>query len=709
MQMNQPIRAGRLILTLAALILCALNSSASFTYTYEGSTLSYSTIDSYAVQCTGKWNLAEDLIIPEEVTDEEGQTYKVTKIGNQAFYNCTSLASVTIPNSVTEIGGGAFKRCSLLTSVTIPNSVTKIGIEAFYGCSSLTSVTIPNSVTEIGYYAFSHCTNLTAVYISDLTAWCNISFGGYDANPLFYAHNLYLNGNLITDLVIPNSITVINDYAFEGYSSLTSVTIPNSVTEIGYNAFRDCSSLTSVIIPNSVTKIGRYAFSDCSSLTFITIGDSVTKIDGDAFSGCDKLIAVYISDLTAWCNISFESSYSNPVCYAHILYLNGNLLTDLVIPDSITIINDYAFYDCASLTSVTIPNSVTKIGDYAFRNCSSLTSVTIPNSVTEIGDAAFSGCDKLIAVYISDLTAWCNISFESSYSNPACYAHTLYLNGNLLTDLVIPDSITIINDYAFYDCASMTSVTIPNSVTKIGKSTFEGCHSLTSVTIPNSVTEIGIEAFRRCTSLTSVDIPNSVTEIGNNAFEECTSLTSVDIPNSITEIDKEAFQGCSSLTFVTIPNSVTKIGEKAFEYCYSLKEITLPESVTEIGSDAFRQSGLTELTVLNPIPPTVDNDYAFSNPENIALYVPEGSVDFYRLREPWSRFKSINAVDTAIEGVEVEADVAVSVCGAEIVVPEGSKIFDLKGRAMRATKLPAGVYIVRTPSGKTVKVTIAHP
>ena len=604
MQMNQPIRAGRLILTLAALILCALNSSAQvFTYTYEGSTLSYSTIDSYAVQCTGKWNLAEDLIIPEEVTDEEGQTYKVTKIGNQAFYNCTSLASVTIPNSVTEIGGGAFKRCSLLTSVTIPNSVTKIGIEAFYGCSSLTSVTIPNSVTEIGYYAFSHCTNLTAVYISDLTAWCNISFGGYDANPLFYAHNLYLNGNLITDLVIPNSITVINDYAFEGYSSLTSVTIPNSVTEIGYNAFRDCSSLTSVIIPNSVTKIGRYAFSDCSSLTFITIGDSVTKIDGDAFSGCDKLIAVYISDLTAWCNISFESSYSNPVCYAHILYLNGNLLTDLVIPDSIT----------------------------------------------------------------------------------------------------------IINDYAFYDCASMTSVTIPNSVTKIGKSTFEGCPSLTSVNIPNSVTEIGIEAFRRCTSLTSVDIPNSVTEIGNNAFEECTSLTSVDIPNSITEIDKEAFQGCSSLTFVTIPNSVTKIGEKAFEYCYSLKEITLPESVTEIGSDAFRQSGLTELTVLNPIPPTVDNDYAFSNPENIALYVPEGSVDFYRLREPWSRFKSINAVDTAIEEVEVEADVAVSVCGAEIVVPEGSKIFDLKGRAMRATKLPAGVYIVRTPSGKTVKVTIARP
>ena len=501
MQMKQPIRAGRLILTLAALILCALNSSAQvFTYTYEGSTIEYSIINnsegSYTVQCTGVWDTAKDLIIPEEVTDKEGQTYKVTGIGNRAFYNRSSL-TVTIPNSVTEIGFDAFCNCLSLTAITIPNSVIKIGSSAFERCSSLTSVTIPNSVTKIDNSTFSGC------------------------------------------------------------SSLTSVTIGNSVTEIGQDAFRDCSSLTSVTIPNSVTKIGDSAFSGCSSLTSVTIPNSVTEI--------------------------------------------GN----------------YTFYDCSSLPSVAIPNSVTKIGDGAFYVCTSLASVTIPNSVTEIGDSAFGGCNKLTAVYISDITAWCNISFGAYSANPLVYSHNLYLNGNLITDLIIPDSVTRISDYAFWECSSLTSVTIPNSVTEIGSS--------------------------------------------------------------------------------------------AFYVCINLKELTLPESVTEIGSDAFRQSGLTELTVLNPIPPTVDNDYAFSNPENIALYVPEGSVDFYRLREPWSRFKSINAVDTAIEGVEVEADVAVSVCGAEIVAPEGSKIFDLKGRAMRATKLPAGVYIVRTPSGKTVKVTIAHP
>ena len=325
----------------------------------------------------------------------------------------------------------------------------------------------------------------------------------------------------------------------------------------------------------------------------------------------------------------------------------------------VTTISKEAFNRCTSLTSVTIPNSVTKIGDNAFYICRSLTSVTIPNSVTEIGDAAFYGCYKITAVYISDLTAWCNISFSSYDANPIHYAHNLYLNGNLITKLVIPDS-----------------------VTKIAMGVFQGCSSLISVTIPNSVTEIG-----------------------EDAFSGCTSLTSVTIPNSVTEISRSTFSGCSSLTSVTIPNSVTKIGSSAFYNCSSLKVITLPESVSKIGSRAFVVPELRELTVLNPNPPTVD-DYAFYNTGEIALYVPAESVNLYRQTDPWYRF-GINAVDTAIEGVEVEADVAVSVCGAEIVAPEGSVIFDLKGRAMRATKLPAGVYIVHTPSGKTVKVTIA--
>ena len=242
----------------------------------------------------------------------------------------------------------------------------------------------------------------------------------------------------------------------------------------------------------------------------------------------------------------------------------------MVIPKGVTSIAGYAFYYCTGLTSVTIPNSVTSIGEDAFYDvpnivysgyatgspwgarsingyidgylvysdntktnllaCSSASTgdITIPNSVTSIGERAFSGCFGLTSVHISDIAAWCAISFGDDDANPLSYAHNLYLNGELVTDLVIPNSVTSIGDYAF--CRTgLTSVTIPNSVTSIGKGAFFLCDGLTSVTIPNSVTSIGSEAFAYCSGLTSVTIPNSVTSIGKSAFESCYSLTSVTI------------------------------------------------------------------------------------------------------------------------------------------------------------------------------------
>ena len=196
---------------------------------------------------------------------------EVTKNPNGTYSGSIEIpASVTyneVKYSVTSIGGSAFSYCSGLTSVTIPNSVTSIGGGAFYGCSGLTSVTIGNSVTEIGGYAFQSCSGLTSVNISDLAAWCNIKFSGYESNPLHYAHHLYINGNEITNLVIPNSVTSIGSEAFYGCSGLTSVTIGNSVTSIGESAFYNCDGLTSVTIPNSVAYIKNQAFASCDMLT----------------------------------------------------------------------------------------------------------------------------------------------------------------------------------------------------------------------------------------------------------------------------------------------------------------------------------------------------------------------------------------------------------------------------------------------------------
>mgnify|MGYP004595343853 FL=1 len=309
---------------------------------------------------------------------------------------------------------------------------------------------------------------------------------------------------------------------------------------------------------------------------------------------------------------------------------NRSEIKKVILKNGVTSIGDYAFRDCSNMTSVTIPKGVKSIGSRAFYNCSSLTSVTIPDSVTSIGSYAFGACNNIKEVHITDIAAWCKISFwhetnSSNPSNPFAYAYNLYLNGTLVTDLVIPNSVTSIRPYAFYGCSSLTSVTIPNSVTSIGDRTFEGCSSLTSVTIPNSVTDIWERAFSCCSSLTSITIPNSVTGIADDAFEGCSSLTSVTIPNSVTSIGVSAFSGCSSLTNITIPNSVTSMGYCAFEGCSSLTSITIPNSLTSIREHAFSGcSSLTSVTIPNSV--TSIREYAFSGCSSLTSVTIPNSV-----------------------------------------------------------------------------------
>ena len=310
---------------------------------------------------SGDAKYSESVVIPEEVT-YMNRTQKVTSIGKSAFSGCSGLTSVTIPNSVTSIGYYAFSGCSGLTSVTIPNSVTSIGSYAFSGCRSLTSLPLPDSVKSIGLYAFSNCSSLTSFVIPNSVT----SIGDH----------LFSGCTGLASVIIGNSINSIEEYTFNNCSNLTNVTIPNSVTVIQNSAFSYCTSLTSIVIPNSVTVIGQYAFSSCSKLTSINIPNCVTSIGNSAFHNCNNLYSVHITDLEAWCNLSFYMEYSNPVYYAHQLFLNGEEIRDLIIP-----------------------NKVTSIGKYVFLNCEGLTSITIPNSVTSIGTETFAGCRKLVEVY----------------------------------------------------------------------------------------------------------------------------------------------------------------------------------------------------------------------------------------------------------------------------------------------------------------------
>ena len=308
----------------------------------------------------------------------------VTSIANRCFQDCSSLTSITIPNSVTSIGFDAFSDCSSLTSITIPNNVTSIGRSAFSGCSSLTSITIPNNVTSIGRSAFSGCSSLTSVVVK---ATNTIYDSRNNCNAIIEtATNKLIAG--CQNTIIPNSVTSIGDHAFSG-CALASVVIPDGVTSIGELAFHQCSSLTSVTIPNSVTSIGRSAFSFCSSLTSITIPNSVTSIEDNVFSGCDSFTSITIPNSVTSIGFGAFSGCSS--------------LTSITIPNSVTSIGDHAFWSCINLSSVAIPNSVTSIGVQAFCYCFYLTDLTIGSGVTSIGEEAFIGCRHLEKINVHSI------------------------------------------------------------------------------------------------------------------------------------------------------------------------------------------------------------------------------------------------------------------------------------------------------------------
>ena len=615
-------------------------------------------------------NTVGDLIIPSSVT-YNSKTYSVTSIHSKAFYNCTGITSVTIPNSVTSIGDYAFENCSGLTSVTIPNSVTSIGDYAFSGCSGLTGeLTIPNSVTSIGTSAFKNCSELIGLIIGNSVT----SIGAYAFEGC---------GELIGTLRIPNSVTSIGTWAFKNCSKLTSVTIPNSVTSIGNGAFSGCGNLVDITIPfaggsatateasastlfgyifgtNSYTggqrviqyyssssntayyipsslrsvtvaggKLNYGAFYGCSMLTSVTIGNSVTSIGESAFSGCSGLTSVYNSGtIDQWCRISFANPQSNPLYYAHNLYVDNSLVTNLNI-QAATRIEQYAFYGCSGLTSVTIGNSVTSIGGSAFSGCSGLTDMTIPfvgssADETEASDSTLFGYLFGTSSYTGgqSVTQYYSSSGNKTYYIPSSLRSVTVTGGNLnygafydcsmLTSVTIPNSVIDIGERAFYDCGSLTSITIPYSVESIGEETFRGCSDLTSINIPNSVGSIGARAFVGC-GLTEITIPSSVTYIGASAFSSCSRLTSVYNSGTIdqwcrirfgnpqsnpiyfthnlymnnslvtnlniqaaTRIEQYAFYGATCLTSVSIGNSVTNIGESAFGGCSGLVDMTIP-------------------------------------------------------------------------------------------------------------------------------------
>lgn len=410
----------------------------------------------------------------------------VTTLGEYSFFEHTALKEIYIADSVTRIGVGSFVRCEKLEKVKISNSITAIEDATFYDCVSLKEIAIPSDVTYISGNAFWNCSSLTRVYITNLSSWCKIQFEGSHASPFVNAKELYLNGQLITELVIPDDVTEIKQHSFYSIEGITSVVIGNNVKAIGEGAFIGCINLESVIIGDGVTKIGVSAFNMCKALSTIDFGKNVEIIDDNAFYGC-------------------------------------KLLTDLSFAENVKRIGISAFEDCTGLKSVTIGKGVTEIEECAFAGCSLLSKVTLENGIKTIGLLAFGFCESL-----TELTIPASVESINIAAFALCPIKELKIEDENKSYKVIDNNIYSIDGTVlvqYIGSEDEINFTVPKGVTTIDAGAFAYNATLTEIILPNTVTDTGVGAFVSCYALEKLYIPSSVVTVGEYIVADCPSLT----------------------------------------------------------------------------------------------------------------------------------------------------------------------------------------
>ena len=667
----------RTILT-AILMLCCTTMSAQDFIT-NGLYYNILSDDDNTVEVFGAYK--SEVVIPANVT-YNGVTYSVTAIGDFAF-NYSGLTSITIPNSVTTIGQKAFYNCTSLTSIASFIPADKLFApesDAFYNITTSCTLYVPAEAKETyaatdgwnefenivelegqcgdnAYWAFDEETGILTI----LGEGAMYDFENEEASWSVYKDN-------ISNVIIKFGITTIGDNAFYGYTSIASIEIPNSVTNIGYYAFMNCSSLTSARIPNSVNTIERGAFARCG-FTNIEIPSSVTSIEEGAFFACRKLASITVDE-----NNSVYDNRNN--CNAIIETKSNKLIAasqNTVIPNDVTIIDNYTFGECYNKTSITIPNSVTTIGVHAFNSCINLESIEIPNSVTSIEECAFYGCTSLKSITIgNNVTHIRQHAFAGCRSLTSVTSHIpadkLFTTHQIFINIDL-DACTLYVPYGAKETYAATDGW--NEFTNIVELEYNGLcgenafykfdEATGTFTISGEGAmydyEMQSSPWFNNFNIRQVIINDGITHIGNNFFRYSRSLTSIDIPNSVTTIGDGAFALCADLTSIEIPNSVTYIGDDAFRDCTGLTSITslIPaEKLLVPGSNAFDRV----------------------NKENCTLYVPYGAKETYAATEGWNEFTNIvEIIENPFELTVSAAKYATLYLDYNAIIPEGVEVY----------------------------------
>lgn len=478
-----------------------------------------------------------------------------TSIGYRAFYERTSLRSVSIPEGVTEIDDAAFSGCTSLRNVTLPQSLTTMGYSVFSRCEKLTEIRLPDSLTSIGTQVFSDCSALSSV-------------------------------------ILPAVMTALPSSMFYGCDSLETIALPQNLTSIGSVAFHSCTALRDIILPQSLTSIGDSAFYGCTSLAALSIPDGLTSVASNALPETTLLYADPNStaavSLTAsshrFCtpgNEDFLLTAADSDDGTHTITLaqcTAQDRTQIVIPEGIHVIGDSVFSNWTELTSVTFPSTLRKIDEYAFRYCSAITELSFPEGFTTLGRNALNECSGLVSVFLP--------------STLRTIAYNAFCNCDSLVEVVIPDGVATIEAGAFNSCDPILWVNQDTPAMRAFSATSYDFRSpgypllsfksvagedgsimltvsdcdeaATEVILPQSVTAIGEYAFAYCDALRTLVLPDGLTSIGSDAFYSCDLLASITIPEGVTTLPSFMAQNCSVLTSAVIPASVTSIASTAF-------------------------------------------------------------------------------------------------------------------------------------------------